>query len=226
MQASCVPALRKRSHPKTAGLIIFTAKRRVVVLAEPPEYLTIDRLKTPIGLALLAVDEGGYLRAFDWEDYGARQIKLLARFSGGSPLTRNGAAPHATRRAVEAYFGGELEALATVPWRTGGTAFQLACWTALCQIPAGQTANYGEQAIRIGRPTATRAVGLANGCNPVGVVVPCHRVIGASGSITGYGGGLWRKRWLLQHERATFRDDVEMLDARGGAGSTQARLLS
>jgi len=69
-----------------------------------------------------------------------------------------------------------------------------------------------------------RAVGLANGCNPVGVVVPCHRVIGASGSLTGYGGGLWRKRWLLRHEGAAFRDDVDILDARGGAGSAQARL--
>jgi len=71
-----------------------------------------------------------------------------------------------------------------------------------------------------------RAVGLANGSNPVGVIVPCHRVIGANGSITGYGGGLWRKRWLLQHEGATFRDDVDALEARGVAGSTQARQLA
>ena len=81
-------------------------------------------------------------------------------------------------------------------------------------------------AVKIGRPTAMRAVGLANGCNPVGVIVPCHRVIGASGSLTGYGGGLWRKRWLLHHEGATFRDNVGGLEAQGGASSAQARLLS
>ena len=195
------------------------------MLAAPPERLVIDRLDTPIGPALLAVDEGGYLRAFDWEDYGGRQIKLLARFSRGAPSTA-GAAPAAMRKAIADYFDGDLGALCAVPWRTGGTEFQLKCWQALCAIPAGSTSSYGEQAVRIGRPKAMRAVGLANGCNPVGVVVPCHRVIGANGSITGYGGGLWRKRWLLRHEGAGFRDDVDVLEARGGAGSTQARRLA
>lgn len=193
------------------------------MLAKPAVRIVIDRLDTPIGVALLAVDEDGYLRAFDWEDYGARQVELLARFSGGAP-TSEGAAPAAMREAVTAYFDGALDALRTIPWRSGGTEFQLKCWQALCAIPAGSTATYGEQAVRIGRPSAMRAVGLANGCNPVGVIVPCHRVIGASGSLTGYGGGLWRKRWLLRHEGAAFRDDVDVLDARGGAGSTQARL--
>jgi methylated-DNA-[protein]-cysteine S-methyltransferase len=137
-----------------------------------------------------------------------------------------GAAPAAIRQAVTASFDGDLAALGTIPWRTGGTDFQLKCWQALCAIPAGRTSSYGEQATKIGKPTAMRAVGLANGCNPVGVVVPCHRVIGANGSITGYGGGLWRKRWLLRHEGAAFRDDVDALEARGGAGSTQARRLA
>jgi methylated-DNA-[protein]-cysteine S-methyltransferase len=191
--------------------------------AKSPERILIDRQDTPIGVALLAVDEAGYLRAFDWEDYGHRQTQLLQRFSGGAP-TAPGAAPAAIRDAVTAYFEGELEALRSIPWRSGGTEFQIKCWDALCAIPAGQTASYREQAVKIGRPGAMRAVGLANGCNPVGVIVPCHRVIGASGSLTGYGGGLWRKRWLLRHEGATFRDDVDTLDARGGAGSTQARL--
>jgi methylated-DNA-[protein]-cysteine S-methyltransferase len=193
--------------------------------AQPPERLVIDRLETPIGAALLAVDEGGYLRAFDWEDYGERQVKLLARFCGAAPVT-TGAAPAAIRRAVAAYFDGDLTALGTVPWRTGGSDFQLQCWQALCAIPAGNTSSYGDQAARIGRPRAVRAVGLANGCNPIGVIVPCHRVIGANGSITGYGGGLWRKRWLLRHEGASFRDDVDALELRGGAGSTSARLLA
>lgn len=192
--------------------------------AQSPERLVLDRLDTPIGVALMAVDEGGYLRAFDWEDYGERQAQLLARFSGGAAATTEGAAPGAIRDAVSAYFDGELNALAGVPWRSGGTEFQLTCWRALCDIPPGSTSSYGGQAAKIGKPGAMRAVGLANGCNPVGLIVPCHRVIGANGSITGYGGGLWRKRWLLRHEGASFRDDVDALEARGGAGSTQARM--
>lgn len=193
--------------------------------AKPAERIVIDRLDTPIGVALLAVDEDGYLRAFDWEDYGERQARLLARFSGGAP-TMTGDAPAAMRDAVTAYFDGELEALRTIPWRSGGTDFQLKCWEALCAIPAGSTASYGEQAVKIGKPNAMRAVGLANGCNPVGLIVPCHRVIGASGSLTGYGGGLRRKRWLLRHEGAAFRDNVDALNARGVAGSDRARLAT
>jgi methylated-DNA-[protein]-cysteine S-methyltransferase len=176
--------------------------------AKPPEHLRIDRLETPIGVALLAVDEDGWLRAFDWDDYGDRQAKLLSRYARGVS-SETGAAPAATRKAITAYFGGELAALETIPWRTGGTDFQLSCWQALCAIPAGTTASYGEQAVKIGRPSAVRAVGLANGANPVGVVVPCHRVIGRNGTLTGYGGGLWRKRWLLRHEGAAFRDEGE-----------------
>jgi methylated-DNA-[protein]-cysteine S-methyltransferase len=98
-----------------------------------------------------------------------------------------------------------MDALAKVRWRTGGTEFQRAVWTALCTIPAGQTLTYKGLAARIGKPAAIRAVGLANGANPVGIVVPCHRVIGSDGSLTGYGGGVDRKRWLLAHEGAAFR---------------------
>jgi methylated-DNA-[protein]-cysteine S-methyltransferase len=83
-----------------------------------------------------------------------------------------------------------------------GTEFQLCVWRALREVPCGQTWSYGQLARKIGRPSAVRAVGLANGANPVGLVVPCHRVIGSDGSLTGYGGGLHRKRWLLAHERA------------------------
>lgn len=175
---------------------------------KPPERLAIDRLETPIGVALLATDEAGYLRAFDWSDYEPRQLKLVARYNGDVPM-REGAAPAKTREALTAYFDGELHALETIPWRTCGTAFQLSCWRALWDIPVGTTASYGEQAARIGKPAAVRAVGLANGSNPIGLVVPCHRVIGANGALTGYGGGLHRKRWLLRHEHAAFRDDGE-----------------
>jgi methylated-DNA-[protein]-cysteine S-methyltransferase len=175
---------------------------------KPPERLSVDRFPTPVGVALLVTDEAGFLRAFDWSDYEERHLKLVARYNGDAPIGE-GAAPAATREALTAYFDGELEALEAIPRRTCGTAFQLACWKALCEISAGRTASYGEQAVRIGKPRAVRAVGLANGANPIGLVVPCHRVIGADGSLTGYGGGLHRKRWLLRHEGAIFRDEGE-----------------
>ncbi len=178
------------------------------MIAKPPERLLIDRFETPIGVALLATDEGGYLRAFDWSDYEPRQLRLMLRYNGQVPI-EPGPAPAALRRSLSAYFDGELHAIETIKWRTCGTAFQLSCWRALCDIPVGQTASYGQQAARIGKPKAVRAVGLANGSNPVGLVVPCHRVIGANGTLTGYGGGLHRKRWLLRHEGAAFRDDGE-----------------
>jgi methylated-DNA-[protein]-cysteine S-methyltransferase len=174
--------------------------------AKPPERLTLDRFDTPIGVALLATDEAGFLRAFDWIDHEERQLRLMTRYNGDPP-TAAGAAPAAIRAALTAYFDGDLTAIAAIPWRAGGTPFQLSCWRALCEIPPGSTASYGQQAARIGRPSAVRAVGLANGANPIGLVVPCHRVIGANGTLTGYGGGLHRKRWLLRHEGAAFRDE-------------------
>jgi methylated-DNA-[protein]-cysteine S-methyltransferase len=101
-----------------------------------------------------------------------------------------------------AYFDGDVRALDALPVKTQGTAFQSEVWAALRAIPVGQTRSYGQLAAAIGRPSAVRAVGLANGSNPVGVIVPCHRVIGANGTLTGYAGGLERKRWLLAHEAA------------------------
>jgi methylated-DNA-[protein]-cysteine S-methyltransferase len=112
-----------------------------------------------------------------------------------------GAAPKSIVKVLNAYFAGELDALNDVPVATGGTEFQRKVWRALRMIPAGATMSYGELAAKIGRPSASRAVGAANGSNPVAIVVPCHRVIGANGTLTGYGGGLPRKRWLLDHER-------------------------
>ena len=90
--------------------------------------------------------------------------------------------------------------VAAIAWATAGTPFQRSVWAALVEIPAGETVSYAALARRIGRPAAVRAVGLANGANPVGIVVPCHRVIGSNGALTGYGGGLPRKAWLLRHE--------------------------
>jgi methylated-DNA-[protein]-cysteine S-methyltransferase len=102
---------------------------------------------------------------------------------------------------LQAFFSGDISAIAGIPVETGGTTFQRDVWAALRQIPAGETWSYGQLARHIGRPAAVRAVGAANGANPIGVVVPCHRVIGANGSLTGYGGGIDRKEWLLNHER-------------------------
>ncbi|TNF36939.1 MAG: methylated-DNA--[protein]-cysteine S-methyltransferase [Deltaproteobacteria bacterium] len=103
------------------------------------------------------------------------------------------------RRELEEYFAGQRRTF-DVPTRLDGTPFQRAVWAALRDIPWGQTVSYGELARRLGRPTASRAVGAANGANPVPIIVPCHRVIGANGALTGYGGGEDRKRWLLAHE--------------------------
>jgi methylated-DNA-[protein]-cysteine S-methyltransferase len=104
------------------------------------------------------------------------------------------------------YFGGELDAIESVGVELNGTEFQKRVWQALRRIPAGSTLSYAEVARRIGDRTAVRAVGAANGANPVAIVVPCHRVIGSDGALTGYGGGLDRKRWLLEHEHAAWKD--------------------
>jgi methylated-DNA-[protein]-cysteine S-methyltransferase len=172
--------------------------------AKPPEGLAFGRLPTPIGEALLMWDAAGALRVFDWSEYEPRMRRQLERHYG--PVTpKEGAPPVSIRDAIDAYFTGDLASIDRVPCATGGTAFQKAVWAALREIPVGATESYSGLAARIGHPTAVRAVGLANGSNPIGLVVPCHRVIGADGSLTGYGGGLERKRWLLRHEGAAFR---------------------
>lgn len=173
-------------------------------MPRPPEILTLDRLPTPMGEGLVVTDAEGVLRAFDWTSHEARLRLLLRRQNPPTELVE-GRAPAAVRAAFEAYFGGDINALGDVRWRTGGTDFQRAVWTALCAIPAGQTLTYKGLAAHIGKPAAIRAVGLANGANPIGIAVPCHRVIGADGTLTGYGGGIERKQWLLSHEGAAFR---------------------
>ena len=174
-------------------------------MPRPPEVLTLDRMATPLGEGLLVSDADGYLRAFDWTTHETRLTTLLRRQNPPADLI-GGGAPAAVRAELDAYFDGDLTALGRIAWRTGGTAFQRQVWTALCTIPAGETLTYKGLAERIGRPKAIRAVGLANGSNPVSIVVPCHRVIGSDGALTGYGGGLDRKHWLLSHEGAAFVD--------------------
>jgi methylated-DNA-[protein]-cysteine S-methyltransferase len=168
-----------------------------------PEHLWLDRMPTPIGEALIVTDEAGFLRAFDWADRESGMARLL-RLHYPSVAPRPGAAPVTVKGPLRRYFEGDLACLAAIEWRTAGTVFQRNVWTALTAIPAGETLSYGGLAARLGCPRAVRAVGSANGSNPISVVVPCHRVIGADGTLTGYGGGIARKQWLLGHEGATW----------------------
>ncbi len=162
----------------------------------------IDRIRTPIGSMFIVADSDGNLRGIDWTaDETRLQHMLQIHYSrNGFRLepTRN---PCGLADAILRYFAGEVQAIDTLPVQTVGTPFQQEVWHALREIPCGTTVSYAELAKRIGRPRAVRAVGLANGSNPVPIVIPCHRVIGSDGSLTGYGGGIDRKRWLLEHEK-------------------------
>jgi methylated-DNA-[protein]-cysteine S-methyltransferase len=160
----------------------------------------IDRFPTPIGVMRTIVDQQQRLRILDWEDHEDRMLRLFRLHYKEEVVDGR----TTIREPLEAYFAGDLSALDTIPVLAKGTPFQQQVWTALRTIPAGTTLSYSALAQQIGRPAAVRAVGLANGSNPIGVVVPCHRVIGANGTLTGYGGGLNRKSWLLTHEGAKF----------------------
>lgn len=163
--------------------------------------LFIDRPDTPIGEMLIVADREGNLRAVDWADYETRMRRLLRlQYGENGYVLQPARNPNDLTYAISRYFEGELTAIDTLPVQTGGTPFQRDVWRALRNIPCGTTVSYAKLAEQIGRPGAVRAVGLANGSNPVGIVVPCHRVIGTNGSLTGYGGGIERKSWLLKHE--------------------------
>jgi methylated-DNA-[protein]-cysteine S-methyltransferase len=175
--------------------------------------LFVDRIETPIGELVVVVDREGRLRAVDWDDYEERRLRLLARHYGEGGFTVEPARdPGGLASAISGYFEGDLGAIDGLPVETAGTGFQREVWAALREIPCGATISYGELARRLGRPAAVRAVGLANGANPVGVVVPCHRVVGSNGTLTGYGGGVERKRWLLDHERAACPGQLPLLE--------------
>jgi methylated-DNA-[protein]-cysteine S-methyltransferase len=175
-----------------------------------PLKLSIGRFESPIGTIVLVHDQRQRLRALDFQDYDSRMQRLLRLHYGqaGNDFSlREEGAPRSTVLAMKRYFGGDLTAIETIPTATAGTRFQRSVWCALRTIPAGKTLSYGVLARTLGCPKAVRAVGLANGSNPIGIVVPCHRVIGADSSLTGYGGGIERKRWLLSHEGIGFRSD-------------------
>lgn len=172
--------------------------------AKPPETFGLDRLRTPIGTALLVSDAEGILRALDWEDHEPRMKELL-RLQYGTVVLKEARAAAETRAALKGYFRGDLDRLKAIRWRVAGTPFQRKVWTALPGIPPGTTMSYGGLAAELGMPRAVRAVGHANGANPLSVVVPCHRLIGANGALIKYGGGIERKRWLLKHEGVALK---------------------
>ncbi|MEI9991327.1 MAG: methylated-DNA--[protein]-cysteine S-methyltransferase [Rhizomicrobium sp.] len=162
------------------------------------EPLFLDRVETPIGELLLVADAQGALRLLEFGDKPGRWRPAFTRRFGELAQTRD---PSGLSSALARYFDGDLAAVDALATGAAGTPFQRSVWSALRKIPAGTTTSYGALAVLLGKPAATRAVGLANGANPIAIVVPCHRVVGGDGSLTGYGGGLERKRWLLDHER-------------------------
>src|SRR5215469_12654124 len=168
--------------------------RRSTVLIE------LSRLESPVGSLVMAVAEG-VVCALNFAETEASLYPWIQKFYPESRIARRADSLRANEQ-LAAYFAGELHALEEIPISLNGTAFQKQVWEALCDVGVGQTCSYADLAKAIGRPTAVRAVGAANGQNPIPLVVPCHRVIASDGTLCGYGGGLWRKEWLLRHERA------------------------
>jgi methylated-DNA-[protein]-cysteine S-methyltransferase len=167
-----------------------------------PLHLFLDQLPTPLGQMMLVADDGARLRVAFFTDDEARVRRQLDKLYGaGGVVLEHAHNPQGLTDALASYFAGDLHAIDDIAVESAGTPFQREVWRALRTIPCGATTSYGKIAEQIGRPDAMRAVGHANGSNPIAVVVPCHRVIGANGSLTGYGGGIERKRWLLNHER-------------------------
>jgi methylated-DNA-[protein]-cysteine S-methyltransferase len=168
--------------------------------------LDVGKFGSPIGEIVVAA-HGGRLCALSFaEQWPRRRAQLEKRF--GEVEFRETADPAGVIGCLQRYFAGDLEALDAISVDTGGTPFQQRVWTALRNIRPGRTVSYAHIATAIGVPSAVRAVGAANGANPVGIVLPCHRVIGSNGQLIGYGGGLERKRWLLAHESAQFELSV------------------
>lgn len=172
----------------------------------PVSLLFRELIATPMGAMAMLTDEDGKLRALDWEDHHERMMRLLRLYVSPEARIVESAAEAPARRYLEAYFAGELAALEGLEALVTATPFQQAVWQSLRRIPAGQMMSYGALAQKIGRPSAVRAVGLAAGANPIAIVIPCHRLIGANRRLTGYAGGLWRKQWLLDHEQAVLPD--------------------
>jgi methylated-DNA-[protein]-cysteine S-methyltransferase len=162
--------------------------------------IEIAGITSPIGNITLAVRDRRLCGLTFADHWAAQQRRLAKRF--GSVLQRDANDPVDVVSRLRDYFAGNVDALAGIEVDPGGTPFQQRVWKALQALPPGRTVSYAELAQRIGAPAAVRAVGAANGANPIWIVIPCHRVINADGRLGGYGGGLERKRWLLRHEGA------------------------
>jgi methylated-DNA-[protein]-cysteine S-methyltransferase len=161
-----------------------------------------EEYDSPIGMIDL-LTSNGVLVSLDFRTHEQRRTELLQKYVGTVEVKPATERSEALARLID-YFAGDWQAIATLPVQQLGTPFQQKVWAALRTVPAGTTASYQQIAERIGSPKGCRAVGLANGANPIAIVVPCHRVIGANQSLTGYGGGLERKQWLLKHEGVTL----------------------
>lgn len=175
----------------------------------------IDRLESDIGPITLACAEGA-LRVVHFDcDEPAMVAHLEARL--GRLSVKGVANPLGCTERIQAYFGGDITALDEIRAEPFGTAFQQQVWRELRKVRPGSTVSYGELAGAIGKPSASRAVGMANARNPIAIVIPCHRVIGSDGSLTGYAGGMMRKRWLLEHEGARIDLRMPLFEASGVA---------
>jgi methylated-DNA-[protein]-cysteine S-methyltransferase len=164
--------------------------------------LLLDKVSSPLGV-LLIVSDGARLCALDYADHERRMLKLLrARYEQVHLQTVKN--PGGVSHLIRSYLAGDVFCIDSIPINTGGTPFQQQVWSALRTIPPGAVMTYGGMAKKLGKPTAYRAVGMTNALNPIAIVVPCHRLVGANGSLTGYAGGLERKRWLLAHEGVEF----------------------
>lgn len=163
--------------------------------------LGADWIETPIG-PMVAISDEDRLHLLEFNDRKGlpREIERLRARTGAAIVHRRTASVSAVAAGLAAYFSGEAP-LPALPIGEHGTTFERTVWRALTEIPLGETRSYGEIAVQIGRPSAVRAVARANGANQLALLLPCHRVVGADGTLTGYAGGLWRKRWLLEHER-------------------------
>jgi methylated-DNA-[protein]-cysteine S-methyltransferase len=160
--------------------------------------LLIDRLESPMGQMVL-ITNGDRLCTLDFADCEQRTLSLLNKRYQSFELVEY-IDPHGFSSQVQAYLAGDFASVRDIKFDLGGTDFQQLVWQALRQIPVGKTITYGELAVKVGKPTAARAVGMANSLNPIAIVIPCHRVLGARSHLTGYAGGLARKQWLLAHE--------------------------
>ncbi|MBE9066375.1 methylated-DNA--[protein]-cysteine S-methyltransferase [Leptolyngbya cf. ectocarpi LEGE 11479] len=173
-------------------------------MAISTQPLSLTKVDSPIGEILLVTD-ADVLVSLDYVGYEQRMMRLLEKRYGSFSLTEmsHGKADRPVKDIVariRAYLSGDLSIIDEIPVNPGGTKFQATVWHALRSIPPGCVMSYGELAQQLGNPAAVRAVGTTNSLNPISIVLPCHRVIGANGSLTGYAGGLERKRWLLEHE--------------------------